>query len=202
MAPLNWGLGHATRCIPIICGLLTAGFNVILASDGASLLLLKKEFPELDALELPSYNITYPKKGNNFKWHMLLKLPFIWKPIAAEKKIIAQLVAEGKIQGIISDNRLGARNAAIPSVCITHQVHVLSGNTTYWSSKLHEIRCRLGTRFCRYIDKPQRQVGTFKRAALSNRIPGPIEPNEEEKSSNIYRNIGNTFGSGAATSFV
>ena len=34
IAPLNWGIGHATRCIPIIKRLLEAGKEVIVAADG------------------------------------------------------------------------------------------------------------------------------------------------------------------------
>ena len=45
IAPLNWGLGHATRCIPIIHALMESGFNPIIASDGDALGILKKEFP-------------------------------------------------------------------------------------------------------------------------------------------------------------
>lgn len=42
------------------------------------------------------------------------------------------------LSGIISDNRFGVRNRAIPSVFVTHQLRVLSGNTTWLSSKLHQ----------------------------------------------------------------
>ena len=66
VAPLNWGLGHATRCIPIIDALISHDFEPIIASDGNALELLKKEFPNLRFLELPSYNITYSKKANGF----------------------------------------------------------------------------------------------------------------------------------------
>ncbi len=51
IAPLNWGLGHATRCIPVIKALEQHSFNPIIASDGDSLSFLKKEFPNLTALE-------------------------------------------------------------------------------------------------------------------------------------------------------
>lgn len=138
VASLHWGLGHATRCIPIIRALLDHKFEVIIASDGAALLLLQKEFPELESLELPSYNITYPKKGGYFKWKILLKLPQIKRTIAAEKRIVKHLVAEGKIHGIISDNRFGMRDSKIPSVFITHQLNVLTGSTSYFSSKIHQ----------------------------------------------------------------
>ncbi|EDM43672.1 hypothetical protein SCB49_08778 [unidentified eubacterium SCB49] len=138
VAPLNWGLGHATRCIPIIKALLAHNYNVILASDGAALKLLKQEFPALPSVILPSYNITYPKNGSLFTWHMVLKFPKLYTAVKREKKIIDQLVEKGTINGIISDNRLGVRNKNIPCVYITHQLRVPTGNTTLLSSKLHQ----------------------------------------------------------------
>ncbi len=75
VAPLNWGLGHATRCIPIINALIQYNFEPIIASDGAALDLLKKEFQHLRFFELPSYNITYPKKGGNLKIKLLSEMP-------------------------------------------------------------------------------------------------------------------------------
>ncbi len=44
VAPLNWGLGHATRCIPIIEALENNGYVPIIASDGVALEMLKKNF--------------------------------------------------------------------------------------------------------------------------------------------------------------
>ena len=70
VAPLNWGLGHATRCIPIIEALQEAGATVILASDGGALALLRREFPHLRAVELPAYNIRYPFRS------MMLSMAF------------------------------------------------------------------------------------------------------------------------------
>jgi UDP:flavonoid glycosyltransferase YjiC (YdhE family) len=59
VAPLNWGLGHATRCIPIVRHYLAQGDEVVLAGDGESLLLLRKRFPELRAIDLPSLELHY-----------------------------------------------------------------------------------------------------------------------------------------------
>lgn len=138
VAPLNWGLGHATRCVPIIRALLTHNFEVIIASDGVALDLLKKEFPNLTALELPSYNITYAKKGKHFKLKFLQDSPKLIKAINNEKKEVASIVKTYHIDGIISDNRLGVHHNKVPSVFITHQLQVLSGNTTWLSTKLHQ----------------------------------------------------------------
>tara|TARA_R110000850_G_scaffold254614_1_gene380229 strand:- start:118804 stop:119865 length:1062 start_codon:yes stop_codon:yes gene_type:complete len=137
VAPLHWGLGHATRCIPIINALIENDYTPLLASDGAALELLRNEFPNLEFIELPSYQITYAKKASGFKWKLLFDSPKMLKAINEEKKIVKQLVSEGRIHGIISDNRLGVRNKRVPSAFITHQLNVLTGNTTWLSTKMH-----------------------------------------------------------------
>lgn len=138
VAPLNWGLGHATRCIPIIKALLTEGFEPIIASDGEALQLLSKEFPELISLPLPSYNIKYVKQGKFLKWKFLLKAPRFLQTKRAERLKTNTIIKDYNIEGIISDNRFGVYSKHIPSVYITHQVNILSGNTTWLSKNLHK----------------------------------------------------------------
>lgn len=139
IAPLNWGLGHATRCIPIIKALQANNFTPIIASDGVALELLRKEFPYLKTLELPSYQIEYAKNGKNFKWKLIKSLPKMLEAISEEKSIVKRWVKKYKINGIISDNRLGVFSKKIPSVFITHQLNVMTGNTTWITSKLHQF---------------------------------------------------------------
>jgi hypothetical protein len=135
VAPLNWGLGHAARCVPIIHFLLENNFVPILASDGKALMFLQKEFPNLESLELPSYNISYTK---NLKLGLSFQFPKIVKAVQKEANVIADFIAKNKgVIGIISDNRFGVRNAKIPSVYITHQLTVLSGVFTFFSTRIH-----------------------------------------------------------------
>lgn len=138
VAPLNWGLGHATRCIPIINALLNNGFTPILASDGEALILLQKEFPDLVSIELPPYNIRYAKNGRFFKWRMLRNMPRMISAIKKEHQQIKKIRCQFEISGIISDNRLGIYHNDIPSVYITHQLNVLSGISTKFTSWLHQ----------------------------------------------------------------
>ncbi len=86
IAPLNWGLGHATRCIPIIRALQENNYIPIIASDGIALELLRKEFPNVQTLELPSYQIEYAKNGANFKWKLIKNGPKMIRAILEEKK--------------------------------------------------------------------------------------------------------------------
>ena len=136
VAPLNWGLGHATRCIPIINSLTEEGFDPVIASDGAALNLLKAEFPYLEHYQLPSYNITYSKKSSHLKWKLFQQTPHIFKTIAKERKTTTALVKELNISGIISDNRWGVISSFVPSAFMTHQLKVLSGSATFFSTKI------------------------------------------------------------------
>lgn len=138
VAPLNWGLGHATRCIPIIWELEKNGYFPILASDGIALQLLQKEFPHLQSIELPSYEIEYAKEGSNFKWKLIKNSPKMIQAIFDEKKFVKELVKNYDLKGIISDNRLGVYSKKVPCVFITHQINLLSGKTTWISSKIHQ----------------------------------------------------------------
>ena len=138
VAPLNWGLGHATRCIPVIQGLLDNGYEPVIASDGIALELLKKEFPKLIFFELPSYDIQYAEKGKNFKWKMIAQLPKIISTIKKERGKINKIIKAYNFDGIISDNRLGVYSKDVPSVFMTHQLNVLTGSTSWFTTKLHK----------------------------------------------------------------
>jgi uncharacterized protein (TIGR00661 family) len=128
IAPLDWGLGHATRCIPIIYALKNAGVTVFLAGDGAPEVILKKEFPELPFLHLQGYKIVYSKSKRSFFFKLLSQFPSIFNSINNEHKWLKNIVKEHKIDAAISDNRFGFYHKLIPSVYITHQLHIETGN--------------------------------------------------------------------------
>ncbi|TVZ56180.1 uncharacterized protein (TIGR00661 family) [Lutibacter sp. Hel_I_33_5] len=136
VAPLNWGLGHATRSVPIIESLIENRFTPIIASDDDSLQFLKKEFSSLETIQLPSYHIKY---GKNLRWNLLLQTPKILKAIKKEEQVINNFInADDEVIGIISDNRFGVTSDKVKSVYITHQLQVLSGITTFFTSKIHQ----------------------------------------------------------------
>ncbi len=137
VAPLNWGLGHATRCIPIIQALIDNGDRPVIGSDGPALALLKKEFPDLPAIALPAYDVEYAEKGDNLKLKLLKDSPKIWNAIRQEHRLLQHLIVDYKLDGVISDNRLGLYTRTIPCVIVSHQLQVLSGGTTWLSTQLH-----------------------------------------------------------------
>lgn len=133
---LNWGLGHATRSIPLIRALAHAGYEPVIASDGAALELLRTEFPDLKVEELPAYNIRYSKKGGVLV-ALFWQLPGIWRAARQEHRVLNRLVSEYRPVGVISDNRLGFHHPEVPSVYITHQLKLMLPFARRWISGFH-----------------------------------------------------------------
>lgn len=125
VAPLDWGLGHASRCVPIIRALLAEGHVVILAATGRSRRFLEGEFPHLAVEEIPGYKIRYPRSGR-FLLHFTLRLPFILLSIFTEHRLIKSLSRRLEIDVIISDNRYGLFSKNLHCIFITHQLFVRS----------------------------------------------------------------------------
>ena len=135
---LNWGLGHATRSVSIIKALRQNGFQVVIASDGQALKYLREVFPDVEIHELPGYNIKYGK-GSAQLFKLALQLPRLALVSRKEKVILKKLIKRYKPCGVISDNRLGWNSHKVPSVYITHQLHIMMPFNTNWASRLHHI---------------------------------------------------------------
>lgn len=127
VAPLDWGLGHATRCIPIIRELMRQGFDVIIAAEKGGAVLLNTEFPNLEILPLKGYRVAYTKNESFFFLKMLLQAPKIIQSIYYEHKWLSAAIKNHSFDIIISDNRFGLFNKKARSIFITHQLHIKTG---------------------------------------------------------------------------
>lgn len=139
VAPLNWGLGHAARCIPLIKA-LKKNNQVVIASDGESLALLQMEFPTLTCLPLPAYDISY--SGNSsFIWGMMKQTPKITLAISKEMAETEDIVKQHHIDMVISDHRLGCYSDLCHSVIMAHQIQIKGkiGITGMLGSKLNKF---------------------------------------------------------------
>ena len=123
ICPLNWGLGHATRCVPVIRRLINEGHEPVLVSDGYPLAFLKQEFPTLRTIEYPSYSI-YCAAGKSQVGAMLFNFPNIITGIITEHFWLKNLLNREHFDKVISDNRFGMWSKRIHSVYITHQLMV------------------------------------------------------------------------------
>jgi uncharacterized protein (TIGR00661 family) len=133
VAPLDWGLGHATRCVPVIRDLLNNHCEVWLAGEGTQEKLLREEFPLLPFLPLKGYRIKYAKNG--FTGKILLQVPSILRSIKEENKWLKEQVTKYGFEVVVSDNRYGLYHENIFSVFISHQLFIKS-SLGKWSEKV------------------------------------------------------------------
>jgi predicted glycosyltransferase len=138
VAPLHWGLGHATRCVPIIKQLLEQKYQVILASDGQAGQYLQKTFPNLKYYELPGYQVTYSQNSRFFLLWMAIQIPKFFRTMKREMKMIDQIVGREGINCIISDNRFGAHHPQTKNIYITHQLKVRAGIFSGLAKFIHQ----------------------------------------------------------------
>ena len=140
VAPLNWGLGHASRCVPLVQRLLNEGHEVILGGDGESLTLLRKHFPKLRYTYLAPLNLRY-SKGQRQVWAMIKAMPRLLKWAIQDHLMLKTLLREEHIDQVISDNRFGLYNKQTECVYVTHQLHIMLPRGWRWAegiaSRMH-----------------------------------------------------------------
>lgn len=120
-SPLDWGLGHATRCVPLIRRELALGHEVVLAASGRSAKLLQKTFPQLELHEIPGYDVHY-SRNNLFILNLLTQIPKLFRAVRKERKWLNELLEKRSFDLVVSDNRYGMFSAKTRCVIITHQV--------------------------------------------------------------------------------
>ena len=175
VAPLDWGLGHATRCIPVIYELVKQDWAVWLAGEGAQEILLKNEFPELPFLSLKGYRVRYGGSWNGLLWSVFLQLPRILKTINEENDWLKKVVNEYQFDAIIADNRYGLYHSSVPSVFITHQLTIKTPFGKWSEHFLRMINYRFINRFtgC-WIPDEEKKNGLA--GELSHPSPMPAIP--------------------------
>jgi UDP-N-acetylglucosamine transferase subunit ALG13 len=127
LSPLDWGLGHTTRCIPIIHELVQQGCNVIIACNSTQKALLIEEFPQLAYVHLQGYNLKYGKRRWGTLVRIFLQTPKILIRVNNENTWLNIFLKSQRIDLIISDNRFGLYAPGVRSVFITHQLYIKTG---------------------------------------------------------------------------
>jgi predicted glycosyltransferase len=125
IAPLDWGLGHTTRCVPIIRQLLRAKREVVFAGNDVQQTFIAASFPGLRCLNLPGYGVKY--SAGTFLPNILRQIPKILRRIRQEHHWLLHTVRNEGIDAVISDNRYGLWHPQIPCFILTHQAGVITG---------------------------------------------------------------------------
>ena len=147
VAPLNWGLGHASRCVPLIHRLLDEGHEVVIGGDGMSFTLLRKHFPKLRYVYLAPLDLHYSRSENQ-TWAMLKAIPqlLLWRN--KDRLMLKAILQEEHFDQVISDNRPGLYNKQVECIYITHQLQIRLTKTWQWAEAMaSRIHARMYTRF-------------------------------------------------------
>ncbi len=167
VAPLDWGLGHTTRCIPVIKELLRQECDIWLAGEGSQQKLLQQEFPGLPFLELSGYKINYSATAFGLPIKILLQLSKILKAIKKENIWLKEKIKEYEFDAVISDNRYGLYHTSIPSIIITHQLKIKSPLGKWTERVLQRENYRLINRFTECW-VPDEEIGNDLAGELSH----------------------------------
>ncbi len=146
VAPLDWGLGHTARCIPLVRELLAAGANVSVAGNEQQGAIFTAEFPGIKVLHLDGYAVRYARSAIGLLPAMIRQLPRISRSIRKEHAWLKKIALSEKIDAVISDNRYGLYHSGIPSIFITHQL-LIKTPMGKWANRL------LQKQNYRYINK-------------------------------------------------
>jgi hypothetical protein len=147
VAALDWGLGHATRCIPIIEKLKARGAQVILGGTGASGKLLEGRFPELVYHELPGHEVRYAKSKSGLALKIMQQLPALFKIVESEHRWLNDFLKGQKIHAVISDNRYGLYNTSVITAILTHQLDIRTPFGSIGNALLRRKHYRLIEKF-------------------------------------------------------
>lgn len=127
LAPLDWGLGHTTRCVPLIRHLLSEGHRVTVAGNEAQRQFIDESFPGINTIHLDGYDVRYSATYSGFLFTLLSQLPRLLLTIRRERDWLDQQIRQHGFDGVISDNRYGLYHSKVPSVIMTHQLQVQTG---------------------------------------------------------------------------
>ena len=123
IAPLDWGLGHTSRCIPIIELLLNRGHKVYTCGDNNSGILFKEHFPNIEHFIIDGYKVKYSERQSQ-AMSMIMQTPKFLRIIKNETKIANELCEKLNLDYIFSDNRFGFRAKKAINIFISHQIHI------------------------------------------------------------------------------
>ena len=125
VSPLSWGLGHATRDLPIIRYFLERGHHVTIAAEGRALTLLEHEVPQCDFIEFKDYPSPFTT-SRHFILKFLAMMPMFQTAVNGERRKMERLLRKRKFDLILSDHRYSVRWPGIPSFIISSMLSVIA----------------------------------------------------------------------------
>lgn len=175
ISPLDWGMGHTTRCIPIIKALTNLSCSVLVACNSAQQEIISKEFPDIPIVPLKGYNISYRKGKLGTLIKIIRQIPKILTSIKEERYFLEDFMAVNEVDVIISDNRYGLFHPKAYSVIITHQLGLRSGIGKWADRQAQRQLYRFISLFDLCLVPDQKEPNSLA-GELSNPAVLPIKP--------------------------
>jgi UDP-N-acetylglucosamine transferase subunit ALG13 len=122
---LSWGLGHATRSLPVIRHLAGQGHRVTVSSCDRALQLLRSELgPICDYHEFPGLDSSW---GRDHHWVFLLPgapahIAAFRRAVTLEQRAVENEVAKNGYDLLVSDHCYGAHCDGVPSFFLGHHL--------------------------------------------------------------------------------
>jgi len=136
ISPLNWGMGHVSRCIPLIDRLLRQNNAVVIAGDSSQLAIFKQYFPELEMVLHEGYPFRFGERGN-FALDLAVRFVALNRRLKEELEETEKWVAKFQIDLVISDHRYGFRSSKVPSIMLCHQLNLPVRKLEGWVQRIH-----------------------------------------------------------------
>lgn len=143
LAPLDWGMGHTTRCAPLLRYLLDNGHEPVFAGNEWQRQYINKTIPAIRTIHLPGYDVHYGKEGANLLLSLAAQMPRILKKVKEEHSWLQQLTTKEHFDGVISDNRYGLYHNSVSSVVMTHQLQIQTGMGSIADNILRRLHYRM-----------------------------------------------------------
>ncbi len=126
-AVCSWGLGHATRSLPLIRKLISENNDLTIISNGRSLDLLKKELGlEIKYFDIPDYPMLLSENSRQFMAKSVIYWPTFIARLESGFSELKKILEKRKYDLIISDARYDIYNRKIPSFFISHQIRIMN----------------------------------------------------------------------------
>lgn len=123
----SWGLGHATRDLPLINRLLESGCELTVVSTDRALSLLRKELgPRCEFFDWPDVPKPLARTAKLFYTKFALSVPLVFRTILSEHRTLQNLLRRRRFDRIISDNRFGIHSRRIDSYQIAHGLRAIA----------------------------------------------------------------------------
>ncbi|MBP5708865.1 MAG: hypothetical protein J6W61_03765, partial [Bacteroidales bacterium] len=148
ICPLEWGLGHAGRCIPLAAEFKARGYKVVFGAGKRHLSFLKREFPDAETIEFPGFNPTYSKWLP--MWLVIvIKSPSLIYHIIKDHIELPKIIQKTGADMVLSDNRFGLWSSRVTTIYMTHQVRI---KFPRWTLFLEPLGCAIHRFFIKKYD--------------------------------------------------